>query len=106
MSFKWPAKGPDEVLDYSMDWSRLIESPTTLTSASWFIEYEGGDRVAFNPANTVYGLTNNANSLSGKVTTIFLSAGVLNRTYKLYCQVSDSLGRVTERSVTIAIRNR
>lgn len=106
MSFKWPAKGPDEVLDYSMDWSRLIETSVTLTDADWFIEYVGQPKVAFSPTTTVYGLTNNGDSVSGKVTTIYLSAGVLNRNYKLYCQVSDSLGRLTERSVTISIRNR
>lgn len=106
MSFKWPSKAPDEIQDFSLDWSRLLETSTTITGVSYFIEYEGQAKVAFPTAGTVYGLTNNASSISGKVTTIFLAAGVLNRNYKIYCQVTDSLGRVTERSVTISIRGR
>lgn len=106
MSFKWPSKSPSEVQDYSLDWSRLLEPSTSIAGVDYFIEYDEGAKVAFNTTTTVYGLTNSANSISGKVTTIFLAAGVLNRNYKLYCQITDSLGRVTERSVTISIRNR
>lgn len=106
MSFKWPSKSPSEIQDYSLDWSRLLESTTSITGVSYFIEWDGGARVAFNTTETAYGLTHSANSISGKITTIFLAAGVLNRSYKLYCQITDSLGRVTERSVTISIRNR
>lgn len=106
MSFKWPSKSPEEVLDYSLDWSRLIETPVIISSVSWFIEYEGFPKVAFPVTSTVYGLRNNAAPITGKDTTIFLSQGVLNRTYKLTCRVTDSLSRVFERSVTIQIRNR
>lgn len=106
MSFKWPSKAPDEVQDYSLDWSRLLETSTMITGVSYFIEYDQGDKVAFPSTGTVYGLTHNANSVSGKVTTIFLAAGTLNRNYKIYCQITDSLGRVTERSVTLSIRTR
>lgn len=106
MSFKWPSKASDEVQDYSLDWSRLLETSTMITGVSYFIEYDQGDKVAFPTTATVYGLTHNASSVSGKVTTIFLAAGTLNRNYKIYCQITDSLGRVTERSVTISIRTR
>lgn len=106
MSFKWPSKSPTEVLDYSIDWSRVFETSTTITDLAWFIEYSEGDKVSFAETTTVYGLTNSAQSISGKVTTIFLGAGTLNRTYKLTCQVTDSMGRVTERSVSLTIRER
>lgn len=106
MSFKWPSKSPDEIQDYSLDWSRVLEPTTTISGVSYFIEFDQGTKVAFPVTETVYGVTHNANSISGKITTIFLASGVLNRNYKIYCQITDSLGRVTERSVTISIRNR
>ncbi|MGL4349192.1 MAG: hypothetical protein ACRCT2_01195 [Plesiomonas shigelloides] len=106
MSFKWPSKAPDEIQDYSLDWSRLIATSVMITGVTYLIEYEGQPKVAFPTTGTVYGLTHNANSVSGKVTTIFLAGGELNRNYKIYCQITDSLGRVTERAVTISMRNR
>ena len=106
MSFKWPSKAPQEVLDYSFDWSRLLETSTNILSATWLIKYEGQPSVAFPVTTTVYGLTNNAQSINGKVTTIFLASGALNRNYTLTCQIQDSLGRTTERTVSIAIRER
>lgn len=77
-----------------------------ITDVDWSVEYSEGDKVVFPVTSTVYGLTNNAQSISGKVTTIFLAAGVLNRTYKLTCAITDSLGRITERAVSITIRER
>jgi hypothetical protein len=106
MSFKWPSKSPTEVQDYSIDWSRLLEPTTAITGLSWTISYSGEEEVSFPVAGTVYGLTNNAQNTSGKITTIFLANGVLNRVYKLTCQITDSLDRITERSVTISIRDR
>ena len=106
MSFKWPSKSPTETLDYSIDWSRLLESTTTISTVSWFVQYSGETLQPFPVTGTVYGLTNNAQSLAGKTTVIFLANGVLNRNYKLLCQITDSLGRITERSVTITIKER
>lgn len=106
MSFKWPSKSPDEIQDYSLDWSRVLETSTMITGVAYLIEYEGQPKVAFPSTETIYGLTHNANSISGKITTIFLASGVLNRNYKIFCQITDSLGRVTERAVTISMRPR
>ncbi len=106
MSFKWPPKSPTEVLDYSIDWSRLLETTTMITDSDWFIEYSEGEKVSFPATTTVYGLTNSAQSVSGKITTIFLASGTLNRNYKLTCAITDSLGRVTERAVSLTIRER
>ncbi len=106
MSFKWPTKSPTETLDYNIDWSRLIESGVSISTATYTIEYDNQPTLAFGGSTTVYGLTNSATSIVDKITTIYLAAGVLNRNYKLVCQITDSLGRVTERSVTITIRER
>jgi hypothetical protein len=37
MSFRWPVKDPDESLDYSMDWSRFLDT-ATISSVTWFVK--------------------------------------------------------------------
>lgn len=106
MSFKWPTKSPAEILDYSIDWSRLIESGVSISTVSYSISYDNQPTLAFTNGGTVYGLTNTSSGVVEKVTVIYLGAGVLNRNYKITCTVTDTLNRVTERSVTIMIRER
>jgi hypothetical protein len=36
MSYKWPDKDPDEMLDYSVDWSRFL-GDDTISSVTWYI---------------------------------------------------------------------
>ena len=40
MSFRWPNKDPDETLDYSVDWSRFLDTGT-ISSCSWFVDNFG-----------------------------------------------------------------
>ena len=37
MSFRWPSKDPDETLDYSVDWSRFLDT-ATINSVKWFVK--------------------------------------------------------------------
>ena len=37
MSMKWPNKDPDEVLDYSIDWSRFLGT-ATIADYTWFVD--------------------------------------------------------------------
>ena len=37
MSFRWPSKDPDETLDYSVDWSRFLDT-AIITSVIWFVK--------------------------------------------------------------------
>ena len=37
MSYRWPDKDKDEIVDYSVDWSRFL-GEDTLSSATWFIK--------------------------------------------------------------------
>lgn len=106
MSFRWPSKSPNETLDYSIDWSRLIEDGVSISTVNYTIEYDNQPTLPFGVGVTAYGLTNQATSISDKVSVIYLSQGTLNRQYKIICRVTDTLSRITERSVTISIRER
>ena len=37
MSFRWPSKDPDETLEYSVDWSRFLDT-ATINSVIWFVK--------------------------------------------------------------------
>jgi hypothetical protein len=58
MSFTWPNKDPDELLDYTVDWSRFLTSGRTISTVSWFVDDADGVKQPFIINNTVNGLFN------------------------------------------------
>ena len=116
MSFKWPNKDPDEVLDYSMDWSRFLgfdhisNSGTIIISNLWFIDDASGvkTQVSTTQNTTVDGLTVIYGGLlrdsTNTVCTIRFSSGTINKTYKITSQITDSTGLVSERVVKLRIK--
>lgn len=103
MSFRWPNKDPDETLDYSVDWSRFL-SGATISSCSWFVDNSSGVKTAITAGNTVNGIQNVAQTISGSVATINLGLGTNNTEYKVYCRITDSSGNVSERVVRLRIK--
>ena len=104
MSMRWPNKDKDETLDFGIDWTRVLEDGESLSSASWSIKDDSGDKVPFGPTTVVSSLQNIIQSVEGSVANIYLSGGQNNKEYTLYCSISTSKGRITERSVKIRIR--
>lgn len=106
MSYKWPNKDTNETLDYSLDWSRWLRSGESIVSSSWYIDDATGTKVAFTAPNVVEGLQNSGATNSATITTLTLSAGTVNKKYKLYCSVTLNTSFVAERSITITIKER
>jgi hypothetical protein len=103
MSFRWPNKDPDETLDYSVDWSRFLET-ATISSCSWFVDDSTGTKTAITAGNTVNGIQNVAQTISGSVTTINLGLGTNNTEYKFYCRITDNSGNVAERVTRLRVK--
>ncbi len=103
MSFRWPNKDPDETLDYSVDWSRWLNG-ATISSVVWYVDNSSGVKTALPASNTVNGLQNVAQTISGGVATINLGLGTNNTEYKIYCNMSDSSGSVAERVIRLRIK--
>ena len=103
MSFRWPNKDPDETLDYSIDWSRYLGS-ASITSVSWFVDNESGVKTIIPAGVVVNGIQNIFPAVVGKVTTINLGLGINNTEYKFYCNITDSTGSTTERTVKLRIK--
>jgi hypothetical protein len=105
MSYKWPDKDPDEILDYSVDWSRYLGSDT-LVSVQWYAEDADGVKTVFNSVDIVNGLQHISSTNTSTVSTIQLSLGQNNTTNTLYCEITTAGGVTTERKIKLKVRQR
>jgi len=107
MSFRWPNKDPDEILDYSMDWSRYL-SGATISSATWYVNDSSGTKTLLSPTGTVNTLRSTAQTISSdnKTATVYLADGTNNVQYLIYCQITDSSGNTAERTVKMKVREK
>ena len=88
----WPEHDPDEVLDYSVDWTGRIEADPIATS-DWTISPDGS-------------LTEDSSAFVGAVATVWLSGGVAGATYVLLNHITTEGGRTLDQSVTIKVVTR
>tara|TARA_R110002020_G_scaffold259681_2_gene473590 strand:- start:726 stop:1073 length:348 start_codon:yes stop_codon:yes gene_type:complete len=115
MSFRWPSKDPDETLDYSVDWSRFLDT-AIITSVIWFVKsslYNTKTRL-----NAGQNLTNASSSAvtdtiqnvsqtnTNTVATINISGGQNNVEYTFFCQMTDDTGSTAERSIKLRLKER
>lgn len=103
MSFRWPNKDPDEVLDYSVDWSRYLGS-ASIASITWYVDDEDGTKTQIESTDVVNGIQHVSATTSGQVATINLGLGTNNVDYKFYCQMQDSTGSTTERVIRLRVK--
>jgi hypothetical protein len=103
MSFRWTNKDKDEVLDYSVDWSRWLGA-ATISTVSWFVDNESGVKTAFTNGTVVNGLQNVTATNTSTIATINLGLGINNVEYKIYCRITDSTGSIAERTVKLRIK--
>ena len=106
MSLKWPNKDPDEILDYSIDWSRFLGS-AVISSVTWFVDDADGVKTELIPSGQlVNGLQLVSATNTDTVTTARLGSGFNNILYQFYCRIADSNGLVVERKVRLRVRNK
>ena len=103
MSFRWPNKDPDEILDFSVDWSRWLGT-ATISSVVWYVDNSSGVKTAITAGNTVNGIQNVAQTISGDVATINLGLGTNNTEYKFTCSITDNVGNVVERVIRLRVK--
>jgi hypothetical protein len=115
MSFRWPNKDPDETLDYSVDWSRFLDS-ATIASVTWSVKTTSYTTkttlAAGQDLNTASGgastdsIQNTAQSNTTTVATINIAGGTNNEEYTFFCTMTDSTGSIAERSIKLRVRER
>jgi len=107
MSYKWPDKDKDEVVDYSVDWSRFLGSDT-VAGAVWSIHDSDGTKVQVSSAQVVNGLQFVQSSIStnNKVSTARFALGTNNIRYTIVCHITTANGLEYERSIFLRIKEK
>ena len=86
MALNWPAKSPDERLDYTINWAQAIGTDV-ISASTWTISDSG--------------LTTDDDSFSPTVTTIWLLGGTPNTTYTVTNTMTTAGGRIYVQAVYI-----
>ena len=105
MSYKWPDKDKDELLDYSIDWSRFLGSDV-VSGVTWYIDDAAGTKTEVNNTDVVDGLQIVQGTNTTTVATIRLSLGTNNKRYKITCKVTTLGGLQYERSVFLRVKEK
>lgn len=106
MSLKWPNKDPDELVDYSIDWSRFI-TPATINAATWYIDDADGVKTELVPSGQiVHGLQLISATITDTVATARVGLGTNNIRYKLYCNITTSEGLQFERTIFLRVKEK
>ena len=105
MSYKWPDKDKDELLDYSIDWSRFLGSDV-ISGVTWYIDDAAGTKTEVNNTDIVDGLQFVQGTNTTTVATIRLSLGTNNKRYKITCKVTTLGGLQYERSVFLRVKEK
>lgn len=103
MSFRWPNKDKDEVLDFSVDWSRWLGG-ASIVSVNWFVDNANGVKTSISQGQVVNGIQNVAQTIAPGIATINLGLGTDNTEYKFHCQIQDSTGSTGERVIKLRIK--
>lgn len=108
MSYKWPDKDPDELVDYSVDWSRFLDTDS-IQSATWFIHDASDVKTEVSNSQTVNGLQFIIGTLptaTPNVATARFGLGTNNVKYKIVCRVDTDNGNRYERSIFLRIKEK
>jgi|TARA_Y100000022_G_scaffold117908_1_gene101829 hypothetical protein len=115
MSFRWPSKDPDETLDYSVDWSRFLDT-AKINSVVWFVKSSlyntkttltAGATLTSASSNAVTdNIQNVSQTNTDTVATINISGGQNNVEYTFFCQMTDDTGSTAERSIKLRLKER
>jgi len=105
MSYKWPDKDKDEVVDYSVDWSRFLGSDT-ISAVTWYIDNASGIKTQVSDADTVDGIQFVQGTNTNTVATIRLGLGTNNKRYKITCKITTLGALQYERSILLRVREK
>lgn len=91
MALTWPFKDPDEVLDYTIDWSDRLGEGDAVDTSTWFV-----------PS----GLTQENEEVTTTTTVLWLSGGTLGQTYTILNRITTTGGRTMDQSVNLKIKTK
>ena len=88
----WPAKDPNEFLDYQVSWTdRLVAGETIATSNFTVV---AGTITLSNP------------SFAAGITTVWIAGGAVGETAEVLNRITTSTGRIYDETVKLKIRSK
>lgn len=91
MALVWPDKDPDEVLDYTMDWTARLGADT-IVSSSW--------------PDAPVGIVMDSDEHTDNVAVLWLSGGTLGTTYFFVNRITTAGGRTMDQTVKLKVKTR
>jgi hypothetical protein len=91
MALTWPNKDPDEVLDYTLDWSERLGTDT-IASSSW--------------PDPPDGITIDSDVFDAAGTLLWLSGGTDGESYLFVNRIVTAGGRTMDQSVKLKVKTR
>lgn len=105
MSYKWPDKDKDEILDFNVDWSRFL-GDDNISGVTWYIDDADGVKTEVSAADVINGLQMVQKTNTLTVATIRLSLGTNNIRYLITCKVTTVEGLQYERSIYLRVKEK
>jgi len=105
MSYKWPDKDKDEMLDYSVDWSRFL-GDDIISAVTWYVDDADGVKTEVADSSVVNGLQFVTGTNTTTVATARFSLGTNNVRYNVTCRVNTSEGLQYERSIFLRVKEK
>lgn len=85
-------KDPDAVLDYTFDWATYLEDISDTISSKEIVVDTG--------------ITCDSSTISGSTVIAWISGGIAGMIYRVTCRITTAAGRIDDRSIYIAIKER
>lgn len=102
--YRLPSKKSSEILDYTLDWNRLLSANEIISKVVWSIFDESGLKTPVKYLSSVQGLKVGDLTTKDNKTTIYLANGVVNQEYTLSCEIQLNSGTFLERGVRLSIK--
>jgi len=105
MAYKWPDKDKDEIIDYSVDWSRFL-GDDIISAVTWFIDDASGVKTQVVDAQVINGIQFVTGTNTETVATARFSLGTNNVRYNVTCRITTNEGLQYERSIYLRIKEK
>jgi hypothetical protein len=90
---QWPAKDPNEVLDYTVDWSARLTTGEKIDASTFTVDADSA-------------VTIQSQTFSHTTATVWLINGTVGKTAEVLNRVTTSAGRVMDETVLLPIQTR
>jgi len=105
MSYKWPDKDKDEILDYSVDWSRFL-GDDIISAVTWYVDDADGVKTGVVDSSVVNGLQFVTGTNTNTVATARFSLGTNNVRYNVTCRINTNEGLQYELSIFLRVKEK